>query len=351
VYVGCGDGALRFRRVKAPACAELTRLAHTIARRVGRFLERKGLLARDAEHSYLVGKPMDRLLGSSITYRIAVGPHQGREVFTLQSLPAGDAQETRTDTVGKVAGFSLHAGVTARTDERENLERLPLLKTNIRTPDRIIATMTLSPTPAMLETLYWITLLAVVVSSASGVLKAGFMKFDLFGVIIIAIATGLGSGSLRDMLLDRDVFWIRDQMFFIASLGSAIAIFIAARLVTVPPRFFLVADAAGLATFAIAGTLVSLMVGASPLVASFMGVMTGTMGGIFRDVLCGERPVVFLSPLYATVSWGGSLIFIALIDLNMDITRAAIIAGVGIFISRLLAIRYNISLPRFRFKQ
>jgi uncharacterized membrane protein YeiH len=102
------------------------------------------------------------------------------------------------------------------------------------------------------------------------------------------------------------VFWIRDQMFFIASLGSAIAIFITARLVTVPPRFFLVADAAGLATFAIAGTLVSLMVGASPLVASFMGVMTGTMGGIFRDVLCGEPPVVFHSPLYATVSWGGA---------------------------------------------
>jgi uncharacterized membrane protein YeiH len=211
--------------------------------------------------------------------------------------------------------------------------------------------MTLSPTPAMLETLYWITLLAVVVSSASGVLKAGFMKFDLFGVIIIAIATGLGGGSLRDMLLDRNVFWIRDQMFFIASLGSAIVIFIAARLVAVPPRFFLVADAAGLATFAIAGTLVSLMVGASPLVASFMGVMTGTMGGIFRDVLCGEPPVVFLSPLYATVSWGGSLVFIALIHLNVDITLAAIIAGIGIFISRLLAIRYNISLPRFRFKQ
>lgn len=210
--------------------------------------------------------------------------------------------------------------------------------------------MTLVPTPAMLGTLYWITLLAVVVSSASGVLKAGFMKFDLFGVIIIAIATGLGGGSLRDMLLDRDVFWIRDQMFFIASLGSAIAMFITARLLTVPPKLFLVADAAGLATFAIAGTLVSLMVGAPPLVASFMGVMTGIMGGIFRDVLCGEPPVVFLSPLYATVSWGGSLIFIALIYFGMDITPAAIVAGVGIFIARLLAIRYNICLPRFRFK-
>ena len=153
-------------------------------------------------------------------------------------------------------------------------------------------------------------MIAVIVSSASGVLKAGFKQFDLFGVIIIAIATGLGGGSLRDMLLDREVFWIRDQGFFIASLGSAIAIFLAARMVVISPKFFLVADAAGLATFGIAGTLVSLMVGAPWLVASFMGVMTGTMGGIFRDVLCNEPPVVFQSPLYATVSWAGSLLFI-----------------------------------------
>ena len=210
--------------------------------------------------------------------------------------------------------------------------------------------MTLDPTPTLLENLYWITFLAVIVSSASGVLKAGSKQFDLFGVIIIAISTGLGGGSLRDMLLDREVFWIDDQVFFIASLGSAVAIFIAARLVVVSPRLFLVADAAGLATFGVAGTLVSLMAGASPLVASFMGVMTGTMGGIFRDLLCNEPPVVFLSPLYATVSWAGSLIFIGLFHFSQDITLAAVISGLGIFVSRLLAIHYDISLPRFRFK-
>ena len=210
--------------------------------------------------------------------------------------------------------------------------------------------MIVNPTPALLINLYWITLIAVIVSSASGVLKAGFKQFDLFGVIIIAIATGLGGGSLRDMLLDRDVFWIRDQVFFIASLTSALVIFISARLMAIPPRFFLVADAAGLATFSIAGTLVSLMVGAPWLVASFMGVMTGTMGGIFRDVLSNEPPVVFQSPLYATVSWAGSLMFIGLLYLQVDATHAAIFTGLSIFISRLLAIKYNLSLPKFRFK-
>jgi uncharacterized membrane protein YeiH len=210
--------------------------------------------------------------------------------------------------------------------------------------------MTLNPTPALLENLYWITLFAVIVSSASGVLKAGFKQFDLFGVIIIAIVTGLGGGSLRDMLLDRDVFWIHDQIFFIVSLGSAIVVFLAARMMVISHKFFLIPDAAGLATFAVAGTLVSLMAGTPWLVASFMGVMTGIMGGIFRDVLCNEPPIVFHSPLYATVSWAGSLLFIGLLQLNLDVTLAAIITGLSIFIARLLALYYDIKLPRFRFK-
>ena len=127
VYVERPDGSLLFRWVKAPTSAELTRLAHTIARRVGRFLERQGLLERDAENSYLaldaVGDdPMTPLLGHSITYRIAVGPQAGRKVFTLQTLPASD--EPVDGGAGKVAGFSLHAGVAARADERKKLERL-----------------------------------------------------------------------------------------------------------------------------------------------------------------------------------------------------------------------------------
>lgn len=210
--------------------------------------------------------------------------------------------------------------------------------------------MTLHPTPALLDILYWITLIAVIVSSASGVLQAGFKQFDLFGVIIIAIATGLGGGSLRDVLLGREVFWIRDEIFFTASLVSAVVMFITARVVVIAHRFFLIPDAAGLATFGIAGTLVALMAGAPWLVASFMGVMTGTMGGIFRDVLSNEPPVVFQSQLYATVSWGGSLLFVGLLNLNLDVTLSAVIAGCSMFIARLLAIYFDVSLPKFRFK-
>jgi hypothetical protein len=129
VYTERPDGSLRFRWVKAPTNAELTQLTHTLASRVGRFLERQGLLERDAENSYLSGEavdddPMTQLLGNSISYRIALGPQAGRKVFTLQTLPASDAEDRFGDTVGQVAGFSLHAGVAARADERKKLERL-----------------------------------------------------------------------------------------------------------------------------------------------------------------------------------------------------------------------------------
>jgi hypothetical protein len=129
VYVDGPHGLAQFRWVKAPTPEELTQLAHTIAHRVGRFLERQGLLERDAENSYLAGEavgedPMSQLLGSSITYRIAVGPQAGRKVFTLQTLPACDPEDAFGDSPGNAAGFSLHAGVAAKAHERDKLERL-----------------------------------------------------------------------------------------------------------------------------------------------------------------------------------------------------------------------------------
>ena len=128
VYVECPDGTARFRWVRAPASAELTRLAHTLAHRVGRLLERDADDCMDAggratqeakaENSYLVSDaldedPMTQLLEHSISYRIAVGPQAGRKVLTLQTLPACDPEDRFGDTVGKAAGFSLHAGVAA----------------------------------------------------------------------------------------------------------------------------------------------------------------------------------------------------------------------------------------------
>jgi hypothetical protein len=121
------DSPLQFHWVKAPTSDELTLLTHAIAERIGRFLGRQGLLGRDAENDYLSSAavdddPLHQLLGHSITYRIALGPQQGRKVFTLQTLPARD--DAYGDALGKAAGFSLHAGVATKAHQRDKLERL-----------------------------------------------------------------------------------------------------------------------------------------------------------------------------------------------------------------------------------
>ena len=124
VYVDSAGSSTRFRWVKAPSNSELNQLSHTIAHRLARYLERQGLLERDAENSYLAldhsdEDPMDQLRGHSITYRIAVGPQQGRKVFTLQTLPG--IEEPFNGCAGQAAGFSLHAGVAARANQREKV--------------------------------------------------------------------------------------------------------------------------------------------------------------------------------------------------------------------------------------
>jgi len=111
---------------------ELTRLTHTIAQRVGRYLERQGLLERDTGNIFLTQEALDasdedpsnQLLGSSITYHIAIGPQQGRKVFTLQALPECRSDNQLVSLVGEVSGFSLHAGVATKENERSKLERL-----------------------------------------------------------------------------------------------------------------------------------------------------------------------------------------------------------------------------------
>ena len=168
--------------------------------------------------------------------------------------------------------------------------------------------MTLDPG----ELLYWTGQSAVALMAAGGVLESGRKRFDLFGMLIVALAAALGGGTLRDLLLDRPVFWVADQTFLIAALAAAGVTFFLARRWVPPARLFLVADAAGLALFTVTGTQAALAWGAPWLVASFLGVLTGVAGGILRDVLCNEEPLVFGSPLYATASWLGALLLIGL---------------------------------------
>jgi len=119
---------LAFHRVNAPSASELNSLVEKISQRIARHLEKQGLLSRDEENSYLMmdgldDSVMNELQGHSITYRIAVGPQQGRKVFKLQTRPAWK-DDFSNSQVGKIAGFSLHAGVATEAQQRKKLERL-----------------------------------------------------------------------------------------------------------------------------------------------------------------------------------------------------------------------------------
>lgn len=195
---------------------------------------------------------------------------------------------------------------------------------------------------------YWITQAAVAVSAAAGVLEAGRKRFDLFGMLVVGLTAALGGGSIRDMLLDRNVFWVYDQTYLVVALAAAFVAFFLARRVALDPRLFLIPDALGLALYTVVGTKVALSLGIGWLVASFMGVITGVMGGVLRDVLCNEEPVVFQGTLYATAAWVGALALILAYALGLASPYAELATGGLIFLARLVAIRWEIGLPRFR---
>jgi uncharacterized membrane protein YeiH len=198
---------------------------------------------------------------------------------------------------------------------------------------------------------YWLGMAAVAAMAGAAVVEAGAKRFDLFGVIVVALAAALGGGSLRDMLLDRPVFWIADQLYLLIAILAATSVFFLARWLVMPVRTFLLLDAIGLALFSITGTEAALTLGASWVVASFMGVITGVMGGIFRDVLCNEEPWVFRSPLFATASWLGSWFYILLVEYDIAELTANLVASSSILFIRAYAVRRGVTLPRFKEKR
>lgn len=198
------------------------------------------------------------------------------------------------------------------------------------------------------ETLvYSIGIAAVAVNASSGVLEAGRRPFDLFGMVVVALAAALGGGSLRDVLLDRTVFWIADQTYLIAAIIAGLATFALVRMVKLPTKLFLLPDAIGLALFTVSGTQAALSVGAPWLVASLMGVVTGVFGGILRDMLCNEVPLVFTGELYATASWAGALLLVGLMTYGLSAGWAAVAGGSLVLMIRLCAIVFKWRLPIF----
>jgi uncharacterized membrane protein YeiH len=191
-------------------------------------------------------------------------------------------------------------------------------------------------------------LLGVAVFAASGALLAGRKRLDLFGVVVIALVTAIGGGTLRDVLLGvTPVFWVREPFYVVVAALTAVGVMVGAPWLGPRPIPLLVADACGLALFSVLGARLALVVVASPLIAVVMGVMTGVAGGIVRDVLCGEIPLILRQEVYATAALVGAGVYVGLTALGVGGHAPlwlGIAAGLGL---RLAAIRWGFSLPVF----
>jgi len=194
----------------------------------------------------------------------------------------------------------------------------------------------------------WLNILGAAVFALSGALEARRKGMDVFGATVVALVTALGGGTLRDLLLQHGpVFWVADPVPVIAvTLTAAVAFFAYHPLPRSFSRLLLVADAAGLSVFTILGEQKALAAGVSPIVALVMGIITGVAGGILRDILCNEIPLVLRREIYATASATGGLLFLGLRALHMGGTFPTILAVAAVFAVRLIALRLNLSLPR-----
>lgn len=197
--------------------------------------------------------------------------------------------------------------------------------------------------------IYLLDLCAVAVCAITTTLEARQRELDLFGVLVIAIISGIGGGTVRDILLGRlPVYWIHDPVYVVVGIVAGTLTFFLGRHLRLPKNFFLIPDAVGLALFTVIGTSVALKLGAPWLVASLMGVITGVFGGVIRDILCNEIPLIFRTDIYATASLAGALLFIALDYVGAGHNLAMLLAMSSIVVIRLAAIRWHIQLPRLR---
>lgn len=200
----------------------------------------------------------------------------------------------------------------------------------------------------MEQFLYWFDLLGIAVFAASGTLAAWRKQMDGFGVIVLATVTAVGGGTIRDVILNVPVIWLSNNSYFYAIfLAAGLTIVLVRKRMTIPNNAFQIADAIGLAFFVIMGAQKALDHGTSSFVAIMMGAISGVCGGMIRDVLCREIPLVFRGELYAVTCIFGGLIYTSLLSAGAGNAESMISGMLGCLLLRLAAIKWHLTIPVF----
>ncbi|HVY43567.1 MAG TPA: trimeric intracellular cation channel family protein [Hyphomicrobiaceae bacterium] len=193
-----------------------------------------------------------------------------------------------------------------------------------------------------------IFVVAVAAEAMTAALAAGRRRMDWFGVCVLAAVTALGGGTMRDTLLGHyPLSWVRDPSLLLVACGAALFTIAIARFMERLRWPFLILDALGLVVFTIIGCDVALGMGQPPVIVIVAGMVTGIAGGIMRDVLCNDIPLVFSGELYATVSILTGALYFAGLQLGLPHEAVTIVAGVAGFAFRVLAIMFHWGMPKF----
>ena len=198
--------------------------------------------------------------------------------------------------------------------------------------------------------IYYLDIFGTIVFAITGVLAASEKRLDLFGMIVVGVVTSIGGGTIRDLILGRaPVFWIVEPCYIWIIVTSCVLTFIVARFYTFPRRALLFSDAVGLGVFTVIGAQVALNLDHPPVIAITMGMMTGVFGGVIRDVLTNEIPVIFQKEIYATAALIGALVFV---NLSWFVPQSsasfnAVMAMSFVIGIRIAAIRWSLQLPVF----
>jgi len=191
-------------------------------------------------------------------------------------------------------------------------------------------------------------LFGIIVFAISGALAAGEKQMDIFGVVVLAMVTALGGGTLRDLLLDSGpVFWVANHRYIVVVTLASVLTFFMVRWVPIPHRFLLFADAFGLALFTAIGTAKALAITQSGVLSIIMGVMTGVVGGMIRDIVCNQVPLVLRKDIYATAALLGSGLYLLMDYAGFGSNHALVVSTTGALLLRLAVIKWKLTLPDF----
>lgn len=195
--------------------------------------------------------------------------------------------------------------------------------------------------------LYILDLIGVAVFAASGALAAVRKRMDVFGVAVVGAVTAIGGGTIRDLLLGRHpTFWMADPAYLVVILVATLLTLVYVRFGRIPRHTLVIADAFGLALFTIGGAQVAERTGVWPPIVVLMATMTGVAGGVLRDVLCAEVPLILRQgDIYATASIAGATCYLLAKGIGLPLQMAAAIGIMVVMVLRLAAILRGLHLP------